>query len=119
MAFKIFAMTFFCACAFQVIGRFLFNYDVKDGKIRVLLFCVLPVYLIKIDETLEAEELPLIRTIKPKFSRVNLNNRFVGRVVEIRKNRGLVRCLSLTPDDPVSFLRQVRYAQALNPKTTP
>lgn len=113
-ALYVFALTFLFACAFQLIGRFLINYDVKEGRIRLLLFSFVPVFIVPIDQDLEAEELPLAKTIKPKFSRVNLTNRFVGRVVEVRRKKGWIRSFTLTPDDPVSFLRQVRHAQVLN-----
>ncbi len=109
----VFALTFLFACAFQIIGRLLINYDVKDGRIRLLLFSYIPVFIVPIDQDLEAEELPLAKTIKPKLSRINFTNRFVGRVVEVRRQRGFIRCFTLTPDDPVSFLRQIRHAQTV------
>lgn len=113
-ALYVFALTFLFACAFQLIGRFIINYDIKDAQIRILLFSLIPVFSIKIVHDLEAEELPLAKTIRPKFSRMNITNRFVGRIVEIRRKQGWIRCFTLTPDDPVSFLRQIRHAQLVD-----
>ncbi len=113
-ALYVFALTFLFACAFQIIGRLLINYDVKNGHIRLLLFSYFPVFIVPIDQDLEAEELPLIKTVKPNLSRVNFTNRFVGRVIEVRRKKGFIRRFTLTPDDPVSFLNQIRHVQTVN-----
>lgn len=90
--------------AFQGIGRLLYNYDIHDNAIRVLILGSIPVASFPLGEIVEMKEVSLKETLKPDFKTLRLGNRIIGRILEIRRSNGLFRRVLITPDEPDKFL---------------
>jgi hypothetical protein len=86
--------------------RLLYGYRVRDQAIEVVLFHVLPVY------RLPLEDIEQIR--KASWSELGvggrtlrLGNRFARQSVLIQRRSGWIRRIVITPDDPDRFISEV------------
>jgi hypothetical protein len=101
--------------AFQLFGRYVYNYRLTDTSIQVVVARVVPVMRIRYADIVEINELtwkqvltfPLVQLLKFRFA-LSFGNRIFGRAVHIQKRNGLIRSFVLSPDDVPAFLRQTR-----------
>ncbi len=107
---KIFSIAFLFAYFVQGFGFLIINYDIRDKKIRILLFGFIPVFKIAIDDNLEINEINLIQRLKPELNRSNLCNKLFGRTLQLKRKTGLLRNILITPRDVPSFMRAYNYA---------
>ena len=113
------AMTFtivaIAVALFLVIGqfalRYVYSYEVEGREIRILLFSVIPVIRIPISNVAEVI-LPSPRHywLNPWYA-LRLGNRIFGGAVLIRRRRGLIKSIIITPNDPARFIEQCNSAK--------
>jgi hypothetical protein len=97
--------------------RYVYNYDVKGDRVRVVLFRLIPWMTIRIADIREVEECyPLeLWKLTPVLK---FGNRLWGDCVLIRKKRGLIRSIVITPDNAHEFVEQVREIERQQLRTT-
>jgi hypothetical protein len=86
--------------------RFVYGYRLANRKIEVVLFHVLPVYWVRIEdiETIRKaswSELGVFDTI------LRMGNRLFGECVLIQKRKGVFRRVVITPHNADGFISQV------------
>jgi len=99
--------------AFQLLGRYVYNYRLTDTSIQVVVARAVPVMRIRFADIEEINELtwkqvltfPLRQLLKFLFA-LSFGNRIIGRAVHIQKRNGLIRSFVLSPDDVPAFLQQ-------------
>jgi hypothetical protein len=87
--------------------RYVYNYDVKGDRVRVVLFRLIPIMTIKIGNIKKIEECSPAELWK-LTPVLKFGNRLWGGCVLIQKKRGLVRALVITPDDAHEFVEHVK-----------
>jgi hypothetical protein len=90
--------------------RFIYSYDIKNGAIRIVLFSVIPVARIPISGVVQvACASPRSLWLNPWYA-LRLGNRLFGAAILIKRRRGLIRSIVITPDDPDRFIEQCNSA---------
>jgi hypothetical protein len=96
--------------------RLLYGYRVRNHAVEVVLFHVLPVYRVPVDnielirKVLFKEALFgfwSLRELVSAFSTLRLGNRIFGPWVLIQKRNGWIRRILITPNDADAFIREV------------
>ena len=95
------------ALTFQCAGRYVYNYQVTDRGIEIVLFGKLPIKRIPFSNIAEVRMGPTAREMLP-FKGIAVGNRVWGQTVLVRQKTGLVKRLFITPDNPEQFVRKVR-----------
>lgn len=93
--------------AFQLFGRYLYNYRLTDDSIQLVVAGVVPVMTIRYAEIARIREASFGQALKSGLFTLRLGNRIIGGIVLIQRKKGLIRSILLTPDDVPTFLRQV------------
>jgi type IV secretory pathway VirB6-like protein len=101
----------------QLFLRYIYDYEIKGDQVRVLLFRVVPVMTIAISNIREIKECPPIELWKPTFV-LKFGNRLWGDCVLIRKNRGLLRSVVITPDNAHEFVEHVKEIEGKEQHTS-
>ena len=97
--------------AFQAIGKFFYNYELRDGAIEIVILGGVPIKSIPLSEIDEMTEVSLKDTLTPDFKTLRLGNRLMGRILKIKRKSGLFRYILITPDEPDKFLHAWRSAK--------
>jgi hypothetical protein len=90
----------------QFVLRFIYSYDIKGGAIRILLFSAIPIIRIPISQVVEVTRPPTGEFWLNPFHALRFGNRLIGNAVLIRKKRGLIKSIIITPDNPDRFIDQ-------------
>ena len=91
----------------QLAGPYLYQYRLGDQRFEVKLFGLLPILRIRFSEISEARVMAGPELLNP-WAGVRFGNRiFAARPVMIRKKRGLIRSLILTPLNPEEFVAEL------------
>jgi len=90
--------------------RYVYDYEVKCDRVRVLLFRLFPVMIIRISNIGEIRECSPTELWKPTFA-LKFGNRLWARCVLIRKRRGLIRSIVITPSNPNGFVENIKEIQ--------
>ncbi|MBF6570177.1 MAG: hypothetical protein IVW54_15005 [Candidatus Binataceae bacterium] len=94
----------------QLFLRDVYDYDIEDAKVRVLLFRLVPVMTIRISNIRDISECSPTELWKPTFA-LKFGNRVWARCVLIRKRRGLIRSVVITLGNPHEFAEQIKEIQ--------
>jgi hypothetical protein len=90
----------------QFVLRFVYSYDIKGGAIRILLFSVIPIIRIPISQVVQVTRPPTDQLWLNPFYAFRFGNRLIGNAVLVKKKRGLIKSIIITPDDPDRFIDQ-------------
>ncbi len=93
--------------AFQLFARYLYNYKLTDDSIQLIALGAVPVMRIRFADISDVREVSFGQTLKSGPFTLRLGNRIIGGFVLVRKRKGLIRSVVLTPDDVPDFLRQI------------
>jgi len=96
--------------AFHYTARHIYDYQIKEQSICVLLFRRIPLINIPINDISEIQKL-LYKEVflrKGTLMALSLGNRMWGDVILIRKKNGIVRTILITPDNADWFIQQVK-----------
>jgi hypothetical protein len=99
------------ALLIQFVLRYIYTYDIYDERVRVLLFSVVPIFWVPISEIREAKYFYAHFFLRP-FWALRFGNRLWGEGVILRKRRGLIRSIIITPEDARSFIEEIGRIQA-------
>jgi hypothetical protein len=91
----------------QMFLRYVYNYDVKGDRVRVVLFRLIPCMTIRITDIREIEERSPLELWK-LTPVLKFGNRLWGDCVLIQKKRGLIRSIVITPDNAHEFVERIR-----------
>jgi hypothetical protein len=112
-----FILTLFCF----IVGSYLFlrwglkqiyNYRIKEGKIEIRLFYIIPIKNIYFNKVISICGLSILELLRPSiyfslmFSTQWWGNRITRRMVLI-KQRSFIPHVVLTPDNPDQFIEQI------------
>jgi hypothetical protein len=87
------------------------SYEIKAGEIRILVFSSMPIVRIPISNVAQVTHpSPRQLWLNPLYA-LRLGNRLFGGAVLIRKRRGLIKSIIITPDDPAQFIDQCNSAK--------
>ena len=100
----------------QLFLRYVYDYDIGDAKVRVLLFRLVPVMTIRISNIRDITECSPMELWKPTFA-LKFGNRVWARCVLIRKKRGLIRSIVITPGNPREFVERIKEIQREQART--
>ena len=95
-------------CLFQWLGRYLTSYRFTDNGLRIV--SIFTLILVPYEEIIDIEIVPPQEAWKLIFSFniLRLGNRLWGTGVLIKKTRGVVRTLIISPNRPEEFVTEVR-----------
>jgi hypothetical protein len=100
-------------CWFQLFGELVYDYRLEQESVRFILFRFIPVWRIPYSEIADispASRLSLLsRRYFPPFG---FMNKPAGQLVVIKRNRGILRNVFITPRTPAEFVAAVRAAAA-------
>jgi hypothetical protein len=85
--------------------RLLYNYRISDDCVQVVLFNLVPLRRVPFSNIAEIKKVTRGEVSWNPFSVELWGNRLFGQVVLIRKKRGLVRAMLITPDNADSFVQ--------------
>jgi hypothetical protein len=90
--------------------RFIYDFRIRNGAIEVALFRVLPIYRIPIDDI---ELIQKVGWRDPVFGFfiLRLGNRFTSEAVLLKRRRGWIRRIIISPADPDGFIREMKALQ--------
>jgi len=94
----------------QLFLRYVYGYDIRDGRVRFLLFRSVPLFGIPISEIWEVRECSGRDLWKPGFA-LRFGNRLWGNCVMIQKKSGLFRSVIITPDNAQEFIERIQEAK--------
>lgn len=87
--------------------RFLYDYRVREDSIEVLLFRLIPIYRIRI-QNIESIDVIGWRELGVGVFTLRLGNRLVLHDMVLIRKRGFIRSIVITPSNPYDFVAQVR-----------
>ena len=91
----------------QFAGPYLYQYRLGDQRFEVKLFGLVPILILYFSDISEARVLSGSPLFNP-FAGVSFPNRvFAARPVQIRRKKGVLRSVILTPDQPESFVAEI------------
>jgi hypothetical protein len=91
----------------QFAGPYLYQYRLGDQRLEVKLFGLVPILVLYFSDISEAKVLSGSQLFNP-WGGVRFANRvFAVRPVQIRRKKGLLRSVILTPDDPESLVAEI------------
>lgn len=86
--------------------RYIYNYQISDTGIEIVLFSRVPVKKIYFSNIEEIRKLSFKETLL-LFSALRFGNRVYGDIVLIRQRKGLVKTILITPDNADRFVGEV------------
>jgi hypothetical protein len=95
------------ASAFQSVGRYIISYKLAKASILVTVFGIVPVGSIPYRDIETMQEVKFTDTLKPNLLTLRFGNRIFGNIVLIKKSRGILKTILITPDDPANFIEEV------------
>jgi hypothetical protein len=90
--------------------RYVYGYDIKNYRIRLLLFNLVPLLEIPIADIQEVRVCSAKDLWRPSFA-FRCGNRMWGECVLIQKKSGFVRTIIITPDNSAEFIERVKTIQ--------
>ncbi|WP_247263462.1 MULTISPECIES: hypothetical protein [Pseudomonas] len=100
-------MVLFVCGVFQLCGRYLIVYKTTHESIKIEVFG-LPVMRIPYGRIQDVRRISGLESLKPGMRTLRVGNRIVGGVVRVQKDRGAIRSVLVTPDDPDEFVATVK-----------
>jgi hypothetical protein len=97
---------------FQGLGKYFYDYRIRNGAIEILLIGKIPVAKFLLKDVSAIKEIPLKTTLQPDFTTLRLGNKFFGRILEITRTRGFFKRVLFTPDNADAFLSEALKAKA-------
>jgi hypothetical protein len=92
----------------QRLGHYFLDYRIADSGIWIFCLRIIPVMLINFGDIVEIRRASVIDALRHPFGRAMGNALFaLGRIVMIRKSRGLYGVVFITPRDPRKFVEDV------------
>jgi hypothetical protein len=70
-------------------------------------FGIVPVGSIPYRDIETMQEVKFTDTLKPNLLTLRFGNRIFGNIVLIKKSRGILKTILITPDDPANFIEEV------------
>jgi hypothetical protein len=95
------------ASAFQSVGRYIISYKLAKASILVTVFGIVPVGSIPYRDIETMQEVKFTDTLKPNLLTLRFGNRIFGNIVLIKKSRGILKTILITPDHPANFIEEV------------
>ena len=92
---------------FQLFGRYVLDYALDPDALSIRLFRTLRVMRIRYDDISEVRLQSGMGLAFSLFS-LHLNNRLLGASLFLRKRGGIYHGVTLTPDNPESFVAELR-----------
>jgi hypothetical protein len=93
-----------------IVGQFglrvIYSYDIRDGAIWFVLFSMFPIARIPMSDVVEVSRATNRTLWLNPWRTLRLGNRIFGASVVIRRQRGLIRSIVITPSDPDRFIDQ-------------
>jgi hypothetical protein len=86
--------------------RFIYEYRIRDNGIEFVIFGTISVYRVSVNNIESAEKISRRQLGIGGFT-LRLGNRFMSTCVLIRKRRGPIRKIVITPADPDKFVGRV------------
>ena len=93
------------ALAFQRLARFVITYRLTDRALSISIFGV-AVLRIAYTDIVEVRRVGALESLVPSTA-TRFGNRIFGEILLIRKSRGLIRKIMVTPDEPTAFARGI------------
>ncbi len=91
----------------QFTMRYIYNYQIRDTAIEIVLFGKIPIRRIPYNNIAEIRKLPF-KVVLPlsieMFSALSFGNRVWGTGVLVRKKKGMIKQILITPDNPDRFI---------------
>jgi hypothetical protein len=93
------------------LGPFIYGFRVKDRAVEVVLFKIVPIYRLSVDDIMLVEARSWLDFGITGFTALRMTNHFTLRGVLIQKRKGLFRHIVIAPDDPGAFVERVAESQ--------
>ncbi len=89
----------------QFIGRYIINYQIRDTAIEIVYFGIIPIMRIPYNNIAEIRKVTFIEA-SLMFFPLRFGNRFWGTIVAVRKKKGILKIIVITPDNPDRFISE-------------
>lgn len=106
IAFTLFVI--FCTLAFQILGRYIFNYRITNDSLQFVVFGKVPYMYIKLANIAEIREVSFKEATFEKSMAWRCGNRLWGRGILIRRRKGIIKTILITPDNVDEFISKIR-----------
>jgi hypothetical protein len=93
--------------ATQLLLRYVFRYEVTEKAIKGLLFGIIPVFTLPVEDLVDVRRCSPLEVIRTPLA-WRWGNRMWGAAVLVTRRRGLIRKTLLSPDAPDVFVDDVR-----------
>lgn len=94
--------------AFQVLGRYIFNYRITKDSLQFVVFRKVPYMYIKLANIAEIREVTFKEATFEKSLVWRCGNRLWGRIILIRRKKGIIKTILVTPDIADEFISKIR-----------
>ena len=92
---------------FQYSARHVYNYEINESDIKIVLFGTLPIVRLPFSDIIEVREISFKEALTNNFFALRFGNRVWGSIVLIRKSTGLFKSIIITPDNYETFMNDV------------
>jgi hypothetical protein len=96
------------ALAFQILGRYVFRYRITKDSLQFVVFGKIPYMSIKLANIAEIREVSFKEATFQKPLVWRCGNRLWGKIVLIRRKKGIIKTILITPDNPDEFISEIR-----------
>ena len=97
---------------FQYAGRYVYNYEIKETGVEIVLFGKIPLKRMDFNNIVEIRKTTYKETMPFKnaemFSTLRFGNRIWGDIVLVRLKKGFVKAVLITPDNADRFINDVQ-----------
>ena len=98
--------------AFQILGRYIFNYRITNDSLQFVVFGKVPYMYIKLANIAEVRKVSFKEATFQKGIEgvlvLRCGNRLWGRGILIRRKKGIFKTILITPDNADEFISKIR-----------
>ena len=102
------ALTAIVVGTFQLFGQLVYDYRLDRESIRFILFKIIPVWRIPYSEVIEIRPVSWRSMFSLRHPLFGFVSKPLGPFIRIRRNRGILRNVLITPTRPLEFVAAVR-----------
>lgn len=98
------------ALVFQYVAHYIYDYKTQGRSVCILLFKKIPLSQIAFENIAEIRKISYKEAVfgKETLMALRLGNRIWGDIILIRKKKGIIKTILITPDNATQFLQQVK-----------
>lgn len=91
----------------QKLGKYVIVYELSGERFNIRLLNLLPLFSVRYKDISEVRAISLKETFGLGFFALRMGNRMFGKIVLIRKPKGLIREILISPKDHEAFIREI------------